>query len=685
LPGVVLPIRILRQSIDGGVDNAWLRLSYSQSFLSQPARPLLRLKSADGSVLDHVMPAAVFGRARWFGPVPRNLIELELYVYQGPPEHFRVDRVEWVGAIRRQSLLIRRSPIGFLENCVRRLLYGRDRADHHLRGVINYWPLKQIGRFAVARHRPIENDGLDHPPAPTHHPMIEFLIVANQSDERRLGETLGSLARQACPDWRVTIGVHDRSAPSFVRLQRSIAPICDRLKVIEIDPNASDQVAIAQLIASSSGALVGILEAGDVLAPETTLALGGFLDSGERAAVVYTDSALMDRRGRLTAPQLKPDWSPELFRHIDYIGGLCLFDGDLGRTVCRSLPTETHDAKIALVFEIAARVGGARIRHLRRVLLHDGVLTQSQPDKTHRPPQRQPRSNSLLEIQPAPEALRVGTGQMSHLPVSIIIPTRDRLDLLGRAVESVRKRTTYPNYDILVVDNASTDQATIEYLAARQQTGEIDVITDQGSFNFSRLVNAAVAHTANELIVLLNNDTYVIEPGWLDELVAHALQCDVGAVGAKLLYPNGRIQHAGVVVGVGGYSGHVHRRLAADHIDHVGRLRVPHEVSAVTAACLAVRRQNWDGVGGFDETFVVDFNDIDFCLRLRRRGLRNIWTPHAVLGHEESASRRGDTGTPTPRFIAEAKLFAARWQDEIQADPYFSPALSLRKTSEVLE
>lgn len=663
----------------------WLRLSYSQSFLSQPARPLLHLKGDDGSILDHVMPAAVFGRAIWFGPVPRNLVELALDVYQGPPEHFRVDRVEWVDAIRRQSLLIRRSRWGFLENCVRRLLYGRARADRHLRGVINYWPLKQIGKFAAARHRPIETDGLDHLVAPNHGPMIEFLTVIDQSDERRLDETLGSLARQAHPDWRVTIGVRDRSAPVFARLQRSNVPICDHVKVIEIDPNASDQAAIAHLIASSNGTLIGILKAGDQLAPETTLALGGFLDSGEPAAIIYTDSALMDRRGRLTAPQLKPDWSPELFRHIDYIGGLCVFDGDLGRAVCQSLPTETHDVKISLVREIAARVGGARIRHLRRALLHSRSLPQSQHGKTRRLAQRQPHSEPPHEVQPAPEASRVGNGRTNRLPVSIIIPTRDRLDLLGRAIESVRERTTYPNYDILVVDNASTDPATIEYLAARRQTGEIDVITDQGSFNFPRLVNAAVARTTHDLIVLLNNDTYVIEPGWLDELVSHALQSDVGAVGAKLLYPNGRIQHAGVVIGVGGYSGHVHRQLPADYVDHLGRLRVPHEVSAVTAACLAVRRQSWDDVGGFDETFAVDFNDIDFCLRLRQRGLRNIWTPHAVLGHEESASRRSDTSKLPPRFMAEAKLFAARWQGEIQADPYFHPALSLRKTSETLE
>jgi GT2 family glycosyltransferase len=392
------------------------------------------------------------------------------------------------------------------------------------------------------------------------------------------------------------------------------------------------------------------------------LAIHAMLADATPAAMVYTDSALIDAQGRLTAPRLKPDWSPEFLRHRDYVGGLWLLDAALAKTVAPTLRPERGPLRRQLPPAMAERTTPDRIRHIKRMIL----LQPEQPTSDF------PAPAPAVSSEPEPS-------------VSIVIPTRDRLALLQRAIGSLRDMTRYANYEIVVVDNASTERPVIDYLERLRAQGIARVIEDRGEFNFPRLVNRAVAAATGQVVVLLNNDTFVIEPGWLAEMVRLAVQPGIGAVGAKLLYPDGTIQHAGVVVGLLGYAGHYFRRLPANHGDHLGRLAAVHEVSAVTAACLAITRTNYDAAGGFDESLAIDFNDVDFCLRLTRMGLRNLWTPHAVLGHAESASRTGPKGRKSPRFQAEARRFAGRWRAETLNDPYFHPALALRVFDEMIE
>ena len=266
--------------------------------------------------------------------------------------------------------------------------------------------------------------------------------------------------------------------------------------------------------------------------------------------------------------------------------------------------------------------------------------------------------------------------------VSIIIPTKDGISLLRPCVESIFTKTTYPNYEVLIVDNNSRERATIEYfdeLARRNLT--VRVLPFKGAFNYSAINNFAVFEARGSIIALLNNDIVVITPGWLEEMVSHAIRPDIGAVGAKLLYPDGSLQHGGVITGLGGCAGHAQKHLAPGAPGYFYRAMLVHNVSAVTGACLVVERKIYEQVGGLDETHLaVAFNDIDFCLKIRQAGYRNVWTPFAEMFHYESASRGPeDTPEKMARHHREVATMQLRWGATLWNDPSYSPVLTLER------
>jgi GT2 family glycosyltransferase len=264
--------------------------------------------------------------------------------------------------------------------------------------------------------------------------------------------------------------------------------------------------------------------------------------------------------------------------------------------------------------------------------------------------------------------------------VSLIIPTRNGLQLLRQCVQSVVDKTHYARYEIVIVDNGSDDPATLEYLQGLRTDPRIRVHRDDRPFNFSALNNAAARTCRGELLGLINNDIEVISGDWLREMVGLALRRDVGAVGARLWFADGTLQHAGVVLGIGGVAGHVHRQLPRTQPGYQGRARLTQEFSAVTAACMVLRREVFDSLGGLDETnLAVDYNDIDFCLRIRRAGYRVIWTPHAELYHHESATRgRAQSEAAQRRYQAEVAFMRKNWGSLLEYDPAYNPNLTLR-------
>jgi O-antigen biosynthesis protein len=400
--------------------------------------------------------------------------------------------------------------------------------------------------------------------------------------------------------------------------------------------------AAARRINWSAGAWLMPLRAGDLLAPGATSAYRAATKLDVR--VVYADDDLLDANGARMAPHFKPSWNSELFRHFDYLTGGCIV-----RAVAQDLHgLSGSDWAQQLVGAVASE--GAAV-HIPRVLHH----RRSRP---------RPRVPTVFE---AGAALPV---------ITVIVPTRNRPDLLQTCLRGI-EQTDYPDLEVIVVDNDSDDPAAVAYLAGLDRT-QCRVLRHPGPFNFSAINNRAVNEARGGLLCLLNNDTEVIEPGWLRIMATQALREDVGAVGARLLYPDGRIQHAGVVLGVGGGAAHAHRLLDPKEEGYFRRHALPQFVSAVTAACLVVSRERYLAVGGFDEkNFAVAFNDVDFCMRLNRKGWQSLYEPRATLIHHESVSRGFDRD-PVGSARLEGELMALKqlWETSAEVDPFHHPQLS---------
>jgi GT2 family glycosyltransferase len=387
------------------------------------------------------------------------------------------------------------------------------------------------------------------------------------------------------------------------------------------------------------------MAAGDIFALGAAAAYRAAITC-EALSLLYADDDQLDRWGRRTDPHFKPDWNSELFRHFDYLTGSCIVRG---KQESFRLASNTADWA-ALLVQQAAQAGD--VRHVQRVLHH----------RHHRTP--------------APVAVQPATLSGDMPSVTVIIPTRNRVDLLRTCLEGVMS-TAYPRLDVIVVDNGSDDPETLDYLAALE-TSHIQVIRHPGPFNYSTINNRAAREAKGQLLCLLNNDIEVTSPDWLSIMATQAIRDDVGAVGAQLLYPDGRIQHAGVVIGVGNAAGHAHRFVQPQEEGYFRRHMLPQFTSAVTGACLVVDRERFLAVGGLDErNFAVAYNDVDLCLRLNQNGWQSLYEPRAVLIHHESVSRGLDLDpVGAARFAGELAALKRIWKTDEIVDPFHHPNLS---------
>ena len=602
-------------------------------------------------------PAASFGRARWLGPVPADLLRVEILAFAASTD-LRLDRMRGLGSSQLILAGLRRHPVATLVALLRWPL--RDRRGRMLgwQDVFDVRPLERIAAFAADRRRSVEPDGIDA--GDPGGPPIAFAIGVDAGDEPALVRTLSSVAALAGGGIRVYLAVADQ--PGCEAAERAVvaAKLARDAISIAVRPGATSASRRALELASrAEEPWIGWLRPGDRLVPETAIALRDRLAAEPDLQVLYADSLLIDGQGRIRGPELKPDWSPTFAETRDYVARPTLFRRDvLGAVAAAVAPDDPSPWWGAL------RLAGATVAaigHLRRPLLL-----------------------RLADASSAPHAVPASPARAAA-GATIIIPTRNRADLLERAVSSIRKWTPSGSYELVIVDNGSGEAAARACLAALDQQADVRVLDRAGPFNFSALANAGAAAARQDTLVLLNNDCEAMREGWLGRLVTAAAPPQIGAVGAVLVYPDGRLQHAGVALGLGGFAGHRDRKLPGRHPGHLGRLQAAHEVSAVTAACLAVRRRTYQAVGGFDESFAVAFNDIDFCLRLEEAGYRNLLVPDAVLIHAESASRGLDRdGAKRVRFLDEAACFAARWRDRIQLDPYTNPLLATDRFADML-
>ncbi len=486
-------------------------------------------------------------------------------------------------------------------------------------------------------------------------------------------------------------------------------------QLLRVEPQAD----AAQLLRVANAALrnggagwVGLIDTGDQLAPDALFRLAHAIRQNPQWQIVYTDEDNITPDGQHGNVHCKPDFNLDYLRSLPYTGGLMLVRRDLFEALDGFDPAaegaEDYDLMLR-AWEHLQRTGAgeAAIGHVPEVLYHrllgsghsakdvPGILAAGQAAL-----QRHfQRLGIAAQVQPGPfaPAFRVRWPLPEARPmVSIIIPTRDQLPLLQRCVESVIEKTRYPSYEILIVDNDSQTEAARGYLAALEAKeaelgGRLRVLHAPGPFNFSAMNNAAARAARGEYLLLLNNDTAALHEDWLDEMMGHAVRPDVGIVGAKLLYPDGKIQHAGVILGVKGPAEHAFIGRPPEDRGYYGRAQLTQNLSAVTGACLLIRKSVFEQVGGLDEqAFKVSYNDIDLCLKVREAGLRIVFTPFALLLHEGSASQKGQVETaPDPdklaRFAAEKLGMYQRWLPRLPFDPAYNRHLSLASTEFLLE
>jgi GT2 family glycosyltransferase len=414
------------------------------------------------------------------------------------------------------------------------------------------------------------------------------------------------------------------------------------------------------------------LRVGDELSIDALLHFAEAIQENREAAVLYGDEDRLDARGRRTIPWFKPRWNEEMFFAIDYLSSAVAIESSLARRL------GANDSLIDIPAVVLAATATAEgpIVHVPHILTHVDARRTADTGRSD-------AVARLLEPLGATCAsgpfgtIKVEWPLPHELPlITIVIPTRDKLELLRPCVESVLGRTNYDNFEILIIDNCSVEKPTAEYLSELQKHPRVRIASYPGTYNFSAINNFAVREAQGSYICLLNNDTQVIEPEWLTEMMRYAVRPKVGAVGAKLLYGDGSIQHAGVVIGIGEAAGHAHRLLPSGEPGYFLMPHVAHFVSAVTAACLLVERKKFDAVGGLDPELAVAFNDVDLCLKIEAAGWRNVYVPHAILIHHESKSRGKDMSPANiDRYRRELKLLQDRWNTKSYEDPLHNPNL----------
>ena len=419
-----------------------------------------------------------------------------------------------------------------------------------------------------------------------------------------------------------------------------------------------------------------LLNAGDSLCEH---ALACFYHYQQQADLVYSDTDTFDEKRReLAFPRFLPDWNPDLQLSSAYVS--------TGVMIRKSLLARLPDP-MASIADIMAQAyltsTDVEVAHIPFTLVHrqQDVAAEKKDCNAVAARVLQHREGMKVQVDKDESINRWYWPVMGQPLVSLVIPTRNAWQLVRGCVTSIVDKTHYPHFEILLVDNASDDPQSLTYFNQLATHPKIRLLHYPGEFNYSAINNFAVKHAKGEVIGLINNDVEVIAPDWLDVMLGHAMRQDVGCVGAKLLYPDDRIQHAGVVLGYGGGAGHAHKCFPRHHSGYLKRLSASHNYSAVTAACLLVKRSLYDAVGGLNEVdLTVAFNDVDFCLRVRELGVRNLYCAEAELYHHESVSRGFDTSPEkAARFAKEVAYLQHRWAHIIAHDPAYNPNLTLRR------
>lgn len=529
--------------------------------------------------------------------------------------------------------------------------------------------------------------------AMTHAPLISVVVPTYNTHAEHLKACINSVLAQKYPNWQLCIADDASTAPHVRELLEHYEASDSRIKVAFRGENGHISRASNSALELASGDFVALLDHDDTLPPHALYFVAQAIAAQPTAQIVYSDEDKIDETGQRHSPHFKSDWNPDLFYSQNYVCHLGVYRRDILERIGGFRPGVEGSQDQDLLLRCLPHVQADNIVHIPRVLYHwrmsEGSTAQSASAKSYTTQAGiKALQNHLRET--GQHAVTVQAGQLPNtyrlrwpIPtpapmVSLIIPTRDKKEVVELAVRSILAKTTYPNYEILIIDNGSQEPATLQWLEDIEQDPRVRVLRYDYPFNYSAINNFGAQFAQGEVLGLVNNDVEVISPDWMTELTAHALRPDIGCVGAKLYYPNDTVQHGGIVMGLLTLAGHAHRHSPRRSAGYFGRLVTTQNLPAVTGACMFVRKSIYEEVGGLNEIHLkVAFNDVDFCLRVQERGYRNVWTPYAELYHHESISRgTEDTPEKKARFQQEVKYMQTCWASEIARSRYYNPNLS---------
>ena len=524
---------------------------------------------------------------------------------------------------------------------------------------------------------------------------ISVLVPLYNTPEKFLREMIESVQAQTYKNWELCLadGSDDK--------HQDVGEICldyqkkdQRIIYKKIEKNLGISGNTNVCFSMATGNFIGLFDHDDVMHPSLLFECVKTVCEKD-ADYVYTDEATF------TSPNLddlivlhfKPDYSPDNLRANNYICHFSMFDADLlkktGLFRSEYDGSQDHDMILRLTEE------AKNVQHIPKILYYWRSHPQSVAadigaktyaiDAAKRAVHDHMRDYYGIEVEVEstrafPTIFQIKYPITGTPLVSIVIPNKDHVEDLRRCIQSIVNKSTWTNYEIVVVENNSKEQSIFDYYKELEALPQVQVVTYEGEFNYSRINNFGVSKTRGEYLLLLNNDTEVITPDWIEQLLMYAQRKDVGAAGAKLYYGDDTIQHAGVVIGLGAHrsAGHTHYKMPRQHLGYMGRLCYAQDVTAVTGACLMVSRAAYDQVGSLDESFTISLNDVDFCLKLREAGYLNIFTPFAELYHYESKTRGMEEGEKLRRYERECAHFREKWKAQLDAgDPYYNPNFSL--------
>ena len=515
-------------------------------------------------------------------------------------------------------------------------------------------------------------------------PLISILIPTYNIGAKYLSQCLDSVLGQTYDHFEICIADDCSTNQETLSVLKYYENKDSRIKVVYRKENGHISKATNTALEIATGEYVGLLDNDDLLAPHALFEVVSVLNKDRTVDMIYSDEDKLDLNGKRCDPNFKPDYSPDTLLSLNYICHFTVIKKELMEKV-GGFEVGLEGAQDSDLF-LKVSETAKNIKHIPKILYHwrmiPGSTSMDISNKDYATDKGMIALENALKrrhikgiVHKDPVSTYYQIEYVHDEPkVSIIIPTKDHADITENCLKSIYTKTTYKNFEILLVDNNSEKAETLELFEKyKSQYDNFKVIEAKMPFNYSKINNLAIKQSDAEIIVLLNNDTQIITPEWLTIMVGYALQKHIGAVGAKLLYPDYTIQHGGVIIGLGGVASHAYIGEKRNFTGMFGRMRVPYNYAAVTAACLAIQKSKYDEINGLEENLTVAYNDVDLNLKLLEKGYYNVFLPQVELLHHESKSRGLDTeGEKYKRFMREESYMHNKWEKYINKDPFYN-------------